>query len=371
MRRRTRILLFAIVAALWLAAPAFAYDEPHNMPEQHTGSGGVLRDCVPCHRLDETKNQCAMCHASHGVIGANAGKGPHGLYTATTDRCDACHDIHAAAGAKLLPSATVTGSCYTCHDGTGGKGVYGSIAMRGLAVGGQHRVDTTSTVPGGNAATGGSATMSFRGLNGTLGCNDCHSPHGASTVASFSPERKRVTFSYIFGFKSDKLLRRNPGGSTATATVYGSDWCLACHRGRASMGPVNNHPVESAATTTSPYYYDNVALLVGDDLTTATTNGTMASTNRGYLMPMPRTSQQRGHGPICQQCHEDSRNVGTLSPDGLSADAATFSITATDGAVSTDNPRFQNFPHETENVRMTVETGDDLCTNCHAPLALP
>jgi predicted CXXCH cytochrome family protein len=39
--------------------------------------------------------------------------------------------------------------------------------------------------------------------------------------------------------------------------------------------------------------------------------------------------------------------------------------------VTTDNPRFQNFPHETANTRMLVETGDDLCTNCHPPAVLP
>ena len=77
-------------------------------------------------------------------------------------------------------------------------------------------------------------------------------------------------------------------------------------------------------------------------------------TNAGYLMPYPRTTGaggQSGHGPICQQCHEDARNVGTLSTDGL-ATAAAFqssvpSWTAPDGWNSTDNPRFQTFPHET------------------------
>jgi predicted CXXCH cytochrome family protein len=37
----------------------------------------------------------------------------------------------------------------------------------------------------------------------------------------------------------------------------------------------------------------------------------------------------------------------------------------------TDNPRFQNFPHETENPQLLVETDDDLCLNCHTPANLP
>jgi len=86
-------------------------------------------------------------------------------------------------------------------------------------------------------------------------------------------------------------------------------------------------------------------------------------------MPVLRTAQQTGHKPICQQCHEDSRFVGVLSDTG--ADAATFTVSASDGTSSTDDPRFQNFPHETLNAKMLVETNDDLCLNCHTSSQLP
>jgi hypothetical protein len=89
------------------------------------------------------------------------------------------------------------------------------------------------------------------------------------------------------------------------------------------------------------------------------------------LMPFPRTAEQGDHYPICQQCHEDSRNVGNLSADGSQARSAPMVITSEDGQTSTDNPRFQNFPHETVNERLLVETGDDLCMNCHPPAMLP
>jgi hypothetical protein len=46
-------------------------------------------------------------------------------------------------------------------------------------------------------------------------------------------------------------------------------------------------------------------------------------------------------------------------------------ITALDGGSATDNPRFQSFPHETQNVRMLVENGDGLCINCHPVGILP
>lgn len=363
--------LLACGLVLLLASPAFGYDEPANMTEQHQGS--VLTNCVPCHRPGPAGTICTSCHAPHmGNLGVEAAKGPHGLYSATTDRCDACHDVHDAGGALLLPAATITDSCGTCHDGTGGKGVYGAVEARtGIdpdTAGGMHAIDVTSEVPGGNATTGGSATVAFGGPGSTLSCGDCHSPHDSNTVAAFTPERWRTTYPVNLGkpTKTSHLLKKRPGVSTVDVAEYGSDWCLACHAGRSSAGAVHNHPVDSGIGAN---VYDRIARLDSDNPTTATVVGTLALTNRGYLMPYPRTAEQGTHEPICQQCHEDSRSVGTLTDD--TGDAEPFTVTATDGQVDTDNPRFQNFPHETLNVNMLVETYDDLCMNCHPTAQLP
>jgi hypothetical protein len=98
---------------------------------------------------------------------------------------------------------------------------------------------------------------------------------------------------------------------------------------------------------------------------------------RGFVMQDPRTPAQAGHGPICQQCHEDSRNAGSLY-DGLAVPA--IAMTVLDGVQNDPgavaerdraNPRFQNFPHETLNSSMLVENGDDLCMNCHSLSTLP
>jgi predicted CXXCH cytochrome family protein len=385
-RDKGALLVIAAIAALLLfPASALAFDEPHSQPETTTSGGtnhgfSLGRSCNDCHRADIAgspgSEDCLTCHGGtmYGTPSPESGKGPHGVYSSVSDRCDACHDVHAAGGLKLLPSATVTASCFSCHDGTGGKGVYGAIGARGIAVGQAHRIDTTSTVPGGDPSTGGAATMAFKGLGGNLGCDDCHSPHDASTVATFTIERRRTALKddvARVGVKTTRLLRRNPGGSVATATVYGSDWCLACHRGRSSAGPVHNHPVDSAAATSAAFRFERVAVLSADTPTSATTFGTLGQTNRGYLMPSPRTSQQAGHAPICQQCHADARDVGLLIDPGVTADAGTFTITAADGSASADNPRFQTFPHETVNAHLLVETNDDLCTNCHPPAVLP
>jgi predicted CXXCH cytochrome family protein len=364
-------IIAVLVVLLCAAAPAFGYDEPANMPEDHQGS--VFVNCT-CHRVGPDGGVCTLCHPTHGFMSPSAGKGPHGLYDATTDRCDACHMVHDAEGSDLLPGATVTASCYTCHDGTGGHGVYGAIEARtGIdpaVSGGMHEIDTTNVVPGGDAGTGGSATMAFGGPGGTLGCDDCHSPHDSNTVAPFTQERWRTSFNPIIGrgIKTSKLLRQSPGGVAGVVTAYGAGWCAACHQGRTSGGAVHNHPVEDD-TVVGAFVYDSLARLATDDQTGVTVMGSLAGTNRGYLMPYPRTVEQDGHNPICQQCHEDTRQVGALVD--AEADAASFSVTATDGVSVTDNPRFQNFPHETENPRLLVETDDDLCLNCHTPANLP
>lgn len=103
--------------------------------------------------------------------------------------------------------------------------------------------------------------------------------------------------------------------------------------------------------------------------------------SRGFLMPLTATGQrsplQVGHYPICQQCHEDSRMVGSLSADGVATSPDSqiqeweIDGLPDDPGVSGANPRFQNFPHETVNANLLVETGDNLCLNCHPVGALP
>lgn len=382
---RSVVVLFALAAlfALAGATQAYAFDEPHSQPETLPGdpvptNHGDGQSCNICHRGPSPGVGMEDCIVCHFWATPATRKGPHGVYSTVSDRCDACHTVHGAGGAKLLGAATTTGSCFSCHDGTGGKGVYGAIAARGVTVGRQHRVDTsidaTNVVPGGDSTTGGPATMTFKGVGGTLGCADCHSPHDANTVDVFTIERHRTAskdFHDDTDVRTNRLLRRNPGSSTATVTVYGADWCRACHRGRGAMSTslMANHPVATDTVAT----YESLVRMAQDTMGAATQTGTLARSNRGFLMTALTVTSLGGQdsGPICQQCHEDARNVGQLNADGSQADPADFIITASDGASSTDNPRFQNFPHETVNAHMLVETDDDLCLNCHAPAQLP
>lgn len=381
MRALARVaVVLTVVACLLFAIPslAAAYDETTSGPEAPIGHTYGTAICYTCHgAANDGTNGCLDCHGPP-LFGASPqfGAGPHAGYMTGSQRCGLCHSVHSApVGVLLLPRSTVTAVCNTCHDGTGGKGVYNTIQTRtGLPAGGMHSVDTTNMIPGGDPTTGGSLTATFAGVGGTLTCTDCHSPHDANTVADFVGDRRRVPYTTTSReswqvVSSDRLLKAHPNSVVATITDYGSDWCLSCHRGRMAQGSVHNHPVDAKTLRSDAFTYQNVAILSSDSTTSVTVMGSLGGSNRGYIMLDPRTAQQGDHGPICQQCHSDTRStVGTMT--GSAAAAQPFSVSL-DGTVSATFPRFQNFPHETVNARMTVETGDDLCTNCHPPVALP
>jgi hypothetical protein len=67
---------------------------------------------------------------------------------------------------------------------------------------------------------------------------------------------------------------------------------------------------------------------------------------------------------MCQQCHEDARHVGDVTLRTVDT-TEVFDITALDGSAAGDNPRFQVFPHESDNDAFLIETDNDLCLNCH------
>ncbi len=407
-RRSSVIVATAALFTVALSAStALGFQEPNDFP-------GGPADCMDCHfDYQDYIDDCNACHADadpSSTTDVNGFEfyhpsGPHTGYSATSKKCGVCHSVHEASGdsSKLLPSATIVGTCFSCHDGTGGWGVYGTIVARmPTATPSGHSVDTTSLVPGGDPISGDSSVGTFLGSDGALICTDCHSPHGTDLVNPFLGDRVRMRQS-VPTYTSRKLLKRLPTGATTPVDDYGSDWCLACHAGRGStLTAVHNHPVDSSLSTTltAPFTYSNIARLASHDATSVTEWGSLGGLptspnshagydpldgagNRGFLMPYPRTTGvggQVGHAPICQQCHEDSRSVGELTGDGSVGDAATASVAWADSVEwngsawvtgTADNPRFQNFPHETENALMLVEVNDNLCLNCHPSGQLP
>jgi len=344
---------------------------------------------------DEPRTECVDCHSASEVDILNPGsdpeliaatrKGPHGGYTTGTSKCQTCHSLHSASvdGTNLLPGETIKNTCESCHDGTGGTAVYGVIKARtGLESASAHRIEQTSTIPGG-AAGGGSLTGSFMGPGGTLTCSDCHSPHDTETVEPFTGDRLRssVASDTAYAVKTNRLLRQAPTGSETTATAYGAGWCATCHAGRLvqhgpDAGPLEDHPVMQDDT----YTYDNLPVVTGVGALT-TTLGALGQSNRGYVMPGPtlseptqKTALQEGAAPLCQQCHEDKRDTGPtarFTNPTLKNAGQEFLVTQPDGLSATDNPRFQVFPHESDAENLVVREPAptepwSLCLNCHS-----
>lgn len=367
-----RVLMMVVLLAVIVAIPALAQAYPSEATPE-------MIEKLPAMKLwqpdpddpgswipPDPDTDCWICH---GTQEADERSGPHGNYLTTTNKCAVCHSVHMApaGGVLLLPAATVKDTCETCHDGTGGRGVYGAIAARGLTVESQHSVEATNAIPGGDPSTGATATATFSGAGGTLTCTDCHSPHGNNVVEPFTGDRARSSVDTTV--TSTRLLKKRPTTGTEDVERYGSDWCGACHKGRlAGSGEFGNHPVDSSVTQTdtAPFHYDNVARVVGA-LASTTEMGTLGRNNFGYVMPDPRTPEQDQHYPICQQCHEDTRAVGNVELQQIDT-TELYSVTATDGVNASDNPRFQVFPHESNTRRLLVEPTTSLCTNCHGPM---
>ncbi len=377
---KATILLALVVSAVLVgASDAAAYpNEAGQYPD------GLSRtECVDCHGADE---QSLLEPGTDPVLLAGARKGPHGSYSSVTDKCQTCHSLHAAPenGTQLLPAATIEDICESCHDGTGGNGVYGVIKARtGVEPAASHRIGQTNVVPGGDEA-GGASTVAFSGADGTLTCSDCHSPHDTGTVGAFVGDRLRsdATSDTAYATATNRLLKQQPTGATEAVAEYGTGWCASCHSGRVDQhdedsGLMQEHPVAQDDT----YYYDRVPVVTGVNAT-STELGSLGQSNRGYVMPGPtlseptqKTALQDGYAPLCQQCHEDARDVGPSTRKTnptLTSTAQEFSVTAYgEDASPTDNPRFQTFPHESENADFLVREPEasepySLCLNCHS-----
>lgn len=373
---KTCILTLALMA--FSAAPALAYQESTSSVNP---SSTPIFACPTCHGLESGATSPTVA-ARTGLAGepesgtpVGSLKGPHGGYSSGTQKCQTCHTIHGADNnLALLPGATISATCYTCHDGTGGGGVYGVIKQRtgfdptqvvaGKTIGGVHRIgylngNSKVDVPGG-ASDGSSLETTFTGENGALTCTDCHSPHNANTVAPFLGDRKRSSADTTTAtLKTNRLLKTRPTSAATATAQYGSNWCEACHKGRHSQAStMGNHP--AADSTTAPgWNYNKVSKRSGYGAS-ALTSGSLGGDNFGYVMPEPRGAQPY---PICQQCHEDGRNVGDATQFQITSATESFTVSV-DGTTAA-NPRFQNFPHETVNDSFLIESYDDLCLNCH------
>ncbi len=346
--------------------------------------------------LQQPAGSCTQCHAEHNSPGGhNEWDTPHqyfghvtytvpdGSYSFDSDKCRLCHDVHEApSNFHLLPASTISGVCMTCHDQTGAVGEYGMIEHFGGTVEGEHRVDVTSTVPGGPA------------LGDVLKCNSCHTVHGNTDVADFISE-DQARHMYPTVAYHNKLLRDNVGGSPkGTYKFYGSAWCAGCHDWRLPDSSHFNHPVDTSTSyqlfgTTSTY--PSQYTLGGTSYECALCHANWLQpeilppegTNKNFTFypvsaPPDGRVEPRPAAPLCQQCHEDSRDVELpwngnpwLRPTSPSAPSEVYPTSQLPSSGLPPNPAFFTFPHQTTNPNLLVETGDDLCLNCHPASQLP
>lgn len=363
MRKTAFVLLVVSILAFCILGTAYGFQE---------GTGERWGALGP--KVAPTCNDC------HGGAGPGIAYGPHGNFSSTTDSCKACHDVHEALSSKkLLPKTTELEICQSCHSfaftGAGGYGVYGALRARGAFAQSRHNIEgynttealpatqtaggtkpytATSTIPGGDAS--GVLPTNSAG-NHNLTCTSCHSPHGNSSVAVFLGERIRT--SGVAAFTSNRILQddllETPRNSY---TTYGSYWCAGCHKNRhdSSYTPsaVNNHPVVIASTTA----YGALSQAEGG-VTWNTLRVANSDIPTQHLAGYSRNATA-GWAPECQQCHEDYRNVEQA-----------FFVNVGNADDPADNPLFQTFPHEGQARRFNVESGDDLCLNCHPTSNLP
>lgn len=359
--RAAALFVAAVVAAL--AAVPRPAQAAYNCGDCHFelyGHDSQGKACASCHH----KWQSAAPYDPH-AFGSYPYSLPHGNYTATSDKCLMCHMAHeASSSAQLLQGATVSATCMTCHNQTGARGVYGRIAAKGGTVRAEHSVDVTSAVPGGST-----------NLAEDLYCDSCHTPHDNTSMEAFATD-DMVSYA---GDSSHKLLKDDIAGAPrGTYTIYGASWCAACHDRRHETRTAEglyNHPVDTATA----YDLSGVVTSTPDPGTPPKLGG--GAVNSGYIFsPAPTNTAELarvGYGrmeprpaaPLCQQCHEDARDVeGGVTPVNANGFAlGNWSKVAT----TSMNPAYYDFPHQTTNPSFVVETADDLCLNCHPTESLP
>lgn len=382
MRKAILCLVFALLFAVASADPSYAWKSGEKGDRTYDGDATA----------------CTSCHKDGIGGGPNQNTVPHGNYSATSDNCAACHKVHVAKEAFLLPGATLSQTCNYCHDFTQSNyAVYklnydmegqlydeyfnpknpdnvmeAALAKSGHRVIGVGYVDEalndftgTTIIPGGNDATGSVANLVYEkdgklaGKDKALTCSSCHTPHGVKTVKAYIGETDRnvkpstaTEDGYINA--STRILRSTIYGPHATepknVANYGSEWCAACHQGRDNdLREFHNHPVAMAKQW--GWGGDNITLLKGSN------DAADPRSNNIFVMNQSMSIEDGApvayEKPLCQQCHGSARDVTLAFKDG--------------------NPQqaYRNFPHQSTNKKLLVEVKDDLCMNCHEPNDLP
>lgn len=380
-----KVIFLTYIAFLILILPLGAYAAQHQTA---TDTLGLAKN----YQL-KGLNLAQMCEACHGTVGRSSVHNPTVTYTdagvAGIGRCSICHDLHESQQVKCLPERTISDFCFLCHDGTaanldgdvdsdGGTalGYYrANNVIYGLPTnstpGARHRINANNT--GGasawvNVATDtiplGGKLYSWKGQLEVLKCTSCHSAHGYQTVEPFwtkspYPLETTATSGVDYGYeagvgktKTNMYLRRRV--NTQTVTTYSSAWCAGCHM-TAMNGVIPgdyDHPIDGN-TAYQWFIPDPNTPPPGKEPIWSLYDSFWG----GWSFTHKWQATSGAPDPLCLNCHDDPVDVPNI---GEAGDEDPFVFVSR-----------SSFPHESSNARFRVETGDDLCLNCHATTSLP
>jgi len=170
---------------------------------------------------------------------ATADNGPHGGFTATTEKCAGCHRAHSAQGITNLLVASTEAICLSCHNGAGAytnvvDGVYVSTAITVLAA------------PLGAQGDGG-ITLFGGGFTNTSMVNTWNGKEGYDAAAA-APASHAVTSSHSVNGSAQAIWG---SGNINNSTLGSVDLeCTSCHdpHGRAGRGETATSSTWTAST---------------------------------------------------------------------------------------------------------------------------
>lgn len=272
---------------------------------------------------------------------ARADNGPHdarvnnGSTTLAADSCGGCHRAHTASGSALIVAADEDALCLACHGSTAAGAttdvVDGVLAgtTRGLLGGGfvnaimdtgwtgtaTSRPSTSShlfdgSTPGtlwGNGPIGsGTGRVGF-----TLGCTDCHNPHGNGAYRTLRPipTGSGASSSVAVPDPATKVYTVASPLNRYFGEVYAGwglePWCAQCHTRYSAPGP-------DQATTDSGdaiYRYRHTTRQIGCLKCHPISDG------RPFIPPNPYgISSDVIHRPGCEACHTAHGSAAQMGP---------------------------------------------------------
>jgi len=247
-----------------------------------------------------------------------------GVYsTVAQNACTSCHVEHNANGpARLLRGATppvanldpYTQNCITCHNGNN------NIIPSLVNVYAEFSKASYHPYPSGNN-THDTAEAILLNNNRHATCADCHDPHAAQQVTTFTPPPLiRPSQTGINGISA------SDGITPVVPAVNQYENCLRCHgtsTGEPTKSPFGYLPVRYVSNPADP---GNV---ISQFAATASSSHPVTHTSNSpypqpsllpYMSQLNGTSQGRQMGTqiFCTDCHnsDDNREFGGVGPNG-------------------------------------------------------